>query len=217
MRPTPFQAFVRVMMGCDKFCTYCIVPSVRGPEQSRPPRSILAEARLLADQGVKEITLLGQTVNSYQYPPSRRADRPALRPARADPRDRRHRADQVHHQLPQRHDRRPAPGGPRPAPGLAIPPRPRAERLRRGPQADEEDVHRRLVRGDAGPRARDDPGRGRLERLHRRLLRRDRGSRTSGRSGWSSGPGSRTASSSSTARARGRRPTSSIPTTCPSR
>ena len=67
MRPTPFQAFVRVMMGCDKFCTYCIVPAVRGPEQSRPPESILAESRLLADQGVKEITLLGQTVNSYKY------------------------------------------------------------------------------------------------------------------------------------------------------
>ncbi len=67
MRPTPFQAFVRVMMGCDKFCTYCIVPSVRGPEQGRPPDAILAEARLLADQGVKEITLLGQTVNSYQF------------------------------------------------------------------------------------------------------------------------------------------------------
>src|SRR5262249_44274288 len=67
MRPTPFQAFIRVMMGCDKFCTYCVVPSVRGPEQSRPPAAILAEARLLADQGVKEITLLGQTVNSYHY------------------------------------------------------------------------------------------------------------------------------------------------------
>jgi tRNA-2-methylthio-N6-dimethylallyladenosine synthase len=65
LRPNPFQAFVRIMMGCDKFCTYCIVPSVRGPEQSRPPSAILAEARLLADQGVKEITLLGQTVNSY--------------------------------------------------------------------------------------------------------------------------------------------------------
>jgi len=56
-----------VMMGCDKFCTYCVVPSVRGPEQSRPPEAILAEARRLADQGVKEITLLGQTVNSYSY------------------------------------------------------------------------------------------------------------------------------------------------------
>ena len=67
MRPSPFQAFVRIMMGCDKFCTYCIVPSVRGPEQSRPDGVIVAEARQLADQGVKEITLLGQTVNSYSY------------------------------------------------------------------------------------------------------------------------------------------------------
>jgi tRNA-2-methylthio-N6-dimethylallyladenosine synthase len=67
MRPSPFQAFVRVMMGCDKFCTYCVVPSVRGPEQSRPPGAILEEVRLLAGQGVKEITLLGQTVNSYKF------------------------------------------------------------------------------------------------------------------------------------------------------
>jgi tRNA-2-methylthio-N6-dimethylallyladenosine synthase len=67
MRPSPYQAFVRVMMGCDKFCTYCVVPSVRGPEQSRPPGVIVDEARQLADQGVKEITLLGQTVNSYSY------------------------------------------------------------------------------------------------------------------------------------------------------
>ena len=81
MRPNPFQAFIRVMMGCDKFCTYCIVPSVRGPEQSRPPAAILAEACLLADQGVKEITLLGQTVNSYQFPGTRRPPLPALRPA----------------------------------------------------------------------------------------------------------------------------------------
>src|SRR5437899_8951131 len=67
MRPSPFQAFVRIMMGCDKFCTYCVVPAVRGPEQSRPPGAIVAEAQQLADQGVKEITLLGQTVNSYKY------------------------------------------------------------------------------------------------------------------------------------------------------
>ena len=67
MRPSPFQAFVRIMMGCDKFCTYCIVPSVRGPEQSRSPDAIVEESRRLADQGVKEITLLGQTVNSYKF------------------------------------------------------------------------------------------------------------------------------------------------------
>ena len=67
MRPTPFQAFLRIQIGCDKFCTYCIVPMTRGPEQGRPPELIVAEARKLADQGCKEITFLGQTVNSYRY------------------------------------------------------------------------------------------------------------------------------------------------------
>jgi tRNA-2-methylthio-N6-dimethylallyladenosine synthase len=67
MRPSPFQAYVRIMIGCDKFCTYCIVPSVRGPEQSRPPEHIIAEVRQLAAEGCKEVTLLGQTVNSYEY------------------------------------------------------------------------------------------------------------------------------------------------------
>ncbi|HWE38814.1 MAG TPA: tRNA (N6-isopentenyl adenosine(37)-C2)-methylthiotransferase MiaB [Isosphaeraceae bacterium] len=67
MRPSPFQAYLRIMMGCDKFCTYCVVPAVRGPEQSRPPDAIVAEGRRLVDQGVVEITLLGQTVNSYKY------------------------------------------------------------------------------------------------------------------------------------------------------
>ena len=67
MRPTPFQAYVRIQIGCDKFCTYCIVPSVRGPEQSRPPSQILAEARQLVGEGCKEITLLGQTVNSWRH------------------------------------------------------------------------------------------------------------------------------------------------------
>ncbi|GIW80005.1 MAG: tRNA-2-methylthio-N(6)-dimethylallyladenosine synthase [Gemmatales bacterium] len=67
MRPNSFQAYVRIMIGCDKFCTYCIVPSVRGPEQSRHPEEISIEVRQLADEGCKEITLLGQTVNSYKY------------------------------------------------------------------------------------------------------------------------------------------------------
>ncbi|MBX3413202.1 MAG: tRNA (N6-isopentenyl adenosine(37)-C2)-methylthiotransferase MiaB [Pirellulales bacterium] len=67
LRPTPYQAYVRVMIGCDKFCTYCIVPKVRGPEQSRSPLEIEAEVRRLADEGCREITLLGQTVNSYHY------------------------------------------------------------------------------------------------------------------------------------------------------
>ena len=67
MRPSPFQAFVRIMIGCDKFCTYCVVPSTRGPEQSRAPSEIHREVQVLAEQGVKEVTLLGQTVNSYKH------------------------------------------------------------------------------------------------------------------------------------------------------
>jgi tRNA-2-methylthio-N6-dimethylallyladenosine synthase len=67
MRPNRFQAYVRIMIGCDKFCTYCIVPSVRGPEQSRRPDHIAAEVRQLAAEGCKEVTLLGQTVNSYKH------------------------------------------------------------------------------------------------------------------------------------------------------
>jgi len=67
MRPTPFQAFVRTQTGCDKFCSFCVVPRVRGPEQARPPAAILAEARKLVDEGCREITLIGQTVNSYRW------------------------------------------------------------------------------------------------------------------------------------------------------
>jgi len=61
------QSYVRVQRGCDKFCSYCVVPFTRGPERSRPPANILTETRRLADLGAREITLLGQTVNSYSY------------------------------------------------------------------------------------------------------------------------------------------------------
>jgi tRNA-2-methylthio-N6-dimethylallyladenosine synthase len=75
MRPSPFQAYVRIQFGCDKFCTYCIVPKVRGPEQGRHPDHIVAEARKLADEGCREITLLGQTVNSYRHGEENRTTR----------------------------------------------------------------------------------------------------------------------------------------------
>jgi len=63
----PGQAFVRVMRGCNNFCTYCIVPYVRGPEVSRPPAAIIEQAKRLAGKGVKLVTLLGQMVNAYKY------------------------------------------------------------------------------------------------------------------------------------------------------
>ncbi len=62
----PSQAYVRAMRGCNNFCTYCIVPYVRGPEVCRAPEAIIEQVKRLASEGIKQVTLLGQTVNSYK-------------------------------------------------------------------------------------------------------------------------------------------------------
>ncbi len=68
-RDSDFKAWIPVMYGCNNFCTYCIVPYVRGRERSRDPKAVISEAKELVAKGYKEITLLGQNVNSYgKYP-----------------------------------------------------------------------------------------------------------------------------------------------------
>ena len=67
-RDNPHRAYITIIEGCDKSCAYCVVPFTRGPERSRSSRSVMEEARRLAENGYTEIQLLGQNVNSYQDP-----------------------------------------------------------------------------------------------------------------------------------------------------
>ena len=69
-RDNPHRAYITIIEGCDKSCTYCVVPFTRGPERSRTSASVLSEARQLAEMGYTEIQLLGQNVNSYRDPSS---------------------------------------------------------------------------------------------------------------------------------------------------
>src|SRR5215468_861888 len=71
-RDNPWRAYLTIIEGCDKACAYCVVPHTRGPERSRASDSILRELRQLAELGYSEVQLLGQTVNSYADPSSRR-------------------------------------------------------------------------------------------------------------------------------------------------
>jgi len=99
-RDNPWRAYLTIIEGCDKACSYCVVPYTRGPERSRASDSILREVQQLAELGYSEVQLLGQTVNSYKDPTSRKmrfsellltvADAPGIRRVRfttSHPRD----------------------------------------------------------------------------------------------------------------------------------
>src|SRR5262249_23272874 len=74
VRAKRVSAFVTVQKGCDKKCSYCIVPRVRGSEVSRPLEEIVREVELLVSEGVREVTLLGQNIDAYRDPQNRRFD-----------------------------------------------------------------------------------------------------------------------------------------------
>jgi tRNA-2-methylthio-N6-dimethylallyladenosine synthase len=71
-RSNPHRGYITIIEGCDKFCSFCVVPYTRGKERSRSSASVLAEARQIADQGFTEVQLLGQNVNSYRDPSGRK-------------------------------------------------------------------------------------------------------------------------------------------------
>jgi tRNA-2-methylthio-N6-dimethylallyladenosine synthase len=91
-RDNPWRAYLTIIEGCDKACTYCVVPYTRGPERSRASDAIMREVRQIAELGYTEVQLLGQTVNSYKDPTARRmrfselllavADEPGIRRVR---------------------------------------------------------------------------------------------------------------------------------------
>ena len=204
---------VRIMFGCDKFCTYCIVPRVRGPEQSRPAAEIVDEVRRLADEGCLEVTLLGQTVNSYQDATGPQTVRLAdllyqlhdiegLRRLKFVTNYPKHMTDDL---LQAVRDL------PKVSPYLHVPAQSGSNAVL---AADEAGLHGRGVPRDARPhprrrsRTRPSPATSSSASAARRKRSSSR------RSTWCARRGSRTASSSSTAPGRARRPPSCTPTTC---
>ena len=143
IRARGITSFVTVQEGCDKFCTFCVVPYTRGAEVSRPVAKIVDDVKRLADNGVREITLIGQNVNAFH------GEGPDGRPwslgkAAASPRrNPRHRAAALHDQPSPRCRRQPDRGPSRPAGADAVRASAGAIGLRSHSGGDEPQAHRR--------------------------------------------------------------------------
>ena len=140
-----FQAWVQVSMGCNSKCAYCIVPAVRGREQSRRPGEIVAEVTQLARDGVREITLLGQNVNSWGRDLRPGARDRVRRAAARLRRGRRDRADPLHEPAPEGLPRAGDRGDGRVRRGLRARPPAAAVRLVADPEGDAAHVRPRAL------------------------------------------------------------------------
>ena len=162
-------AFLTVQEGCDRFCTFCVVPYTRGAEYSRSVADVESEARRLVDHGVREITLLGQNVNAYHgLGPDGRPW--SLAQLIATPCAHRWaRALAVHDQPSARHDRRPDRRAPRRSQADALPAPAVSVRRRPHPRGHEPQAHRRRIHGTRRPHPRRAPRHRAVDRRHRRL------------------------------------------------
>ena len=183
-RESAYAAWVSISVGCNNTCTFCIVPALRGKEVDRRPGDVLAEVSSLVDQGVLEVTLLGQNVNAYgvsfagralREDPTWRSDGGVRQVAARMRANRRARAGSVHLAAPRRVHRRRDRGDGRDAERLPDPAHAAAIRIGPDPAGHASVLSRRALPRHHRPGAGGHPARRDHHRPDRRIPRRDRG------------------------------------------